>query len=171
FARSLPPRCKPSSLSSVYPPLPDSKFVGDQPGNDISRSSGYGAPWMGCGTRHIQALYGRTIAEMTVHDLIGRQRTHENVAVTHVGQVMHVFLRGVHIHTKYVVASHIGAVLGPSVDHLLCELGLEFLEALPVQIGTVRHDVPCIGYVLAFGRQRRIEHAKRSGAKLDDFRY
>src|SRR5262249_8261638 len=106
--------------------------------------------------------------EMVVHHLVGVERTHEDIAAPHVDELARIMPGGVDVSRDDVPARHVGAVACPSLYDLVRELPLELLVALSAEIRVERHDVPCIGRMLAGRRLRRIEQAQRSRSELHE---
>src|SRR5262249_40866004 len=103
--------------------------------------------------------------------LVGVERTHEDIAAFHVDELASIIPRGVDVSRDDIPARHVGTVARPSLYDLVRELLLELVVALPAEIRFERHDVPCIGRMLAGGRLRRIEQAQWSRSELYELRH
>src|SRR5262252_6622109 len=110
------------------------------------------------------------VAEVIVHHLLGVERTHEDIAASHVDEFARIIPRSVDVSRDDVPARHVGAVACPSLYDLVCEFLLELAVVLAAEVRVERHDVPRIGRVLARWRLRRVEQAQRPGPELHELR-
>src|SRR3954454_4327267 len=99
MARSAPLRLGQllEALTGVdrFPPRCQAQVAGDDAGRDVAPATGDGTTRMSRGSRHVQPLDRRSVAEVIPHRLITGERAHEDVALDHVDELAAVVVGGV----------------------------------------------------------------------------